>query len=171
MSQARLQRRRCLKLGVVTVWGLAAGCITPGQQKQDTLLRNSREFNNDIRWGRYDTASAHFETAEGLRFLKRADLVAEELVIADHEMTSIKFDVPPVKAKTIAYFEWYSKRDLVIHKTSVEQSWEIIDGDWRVVKQRRMRGERFPLVPEASPKPDVPEGPDAPGAGTSTTLP
>ena len=157
------RKRRCLAQfgwAAVVACSLPTGCITPGQQKQDTLLRNSREFNNDIRWGRYDTAAGHFEAAEGLRFLKRADLVGEEIVIADHEMTSIKFGEPPVKAKTVAYFEWYSKRDLVIHKTSVEQSWEIIGGDWRVTSQRRLRGERFPLITEPSaPAESADEGP------------
>lgn len=147
-------RRKLMHVGLaaLTAVSLTAGCMTPAQEKQDTLLRNSRELNNDIRWARYDTAAAHFEAAEGLRFLGRADLVAEELIIADHEMTSIKFDNPPVKAKTIAHFEWYMKNDLVIHKTLVEQSWELMSGSWRITSQRRLRGQRFPLVPEASSK-------------------
>jgi|GEM_PF-1234818 len=157
-------RRKLMSVGLATlaVASFVAGCMTPAQEKQDNLLRNSRELNNDIRWARYDTAAAHFEAAEGLRFLRRADLVAEELVIADHEMTSIKFDAPPVKAKTVAQFEWYMKNDLVIHKTLVEQSWELSSGTWRITSQRRLRGQRFPLVPEASPKNDATDaGPPA----------
>jgi outer membrane murein-binding lipoprotein Lpp len=150
-------RRKLMYVGLaaLTAATLSAGCMTPAQEKQDNLLRNSRELNNDIRWARYDTAAAHFEAAEGLRFLGRADLVAEELIIADHEMTSIKFDEPPVKAKTVAQFEWYMKNDLVIHKTLVEQSWELMSGTWRITSQRRLRGQRFPLVPEASQKNDA----------------
>ncbi|MDX2023423.1 MAG: hypothetical protein SF187_24520 [Deltaproteobacteria bacterium] len=144
-------RRRVLRGGLAAgVLASTQACISPGQQKQDQLLRSSREFNNDIRWARYDTAAGYFEATEGLRFLKRADLVEDELVIADHEMTSIKFDQPPVKAKTVAHFEWYTKRDPVIRKTSVEQTWEIVGGDWRVTSQRRLRGDRFPLVPESA---------------------
>jgi hypothetical protein len=63
-------------------------------------------------------------------------------------MTSVKFDDTPVKAKTIAHFQWYTKRDPVFRKSSIEQRWEIVGGDWRVTSQRRLRGERFPLVPE-----------------------
>lgn len=147
------QRRQVLaaSLGVLASGCLSSGCLSPGQQKQDVLVRSSREFNNDLRWARYDTAAGYFNGEEAVRFLKRADLVEDELVIADHEMTSIKFDQPPVKAKTVAHFEWYTKRDPVIRKTSVEQNWEIVGGDWKVMSQRRLRGERFPLVPE-SPK-------------------
>jgi hypothetical protein len=152
-----MMRRKlmCVGLAALTAASLSAGCMTPAQEKQDNLLRNSRELNNDIRWARYDTAAAHFEATEGLRFLRRADLVAEELIIADHEMTSIKFDDPPVKAKTVAQFEWYMKNDLVIHKTLIEQSWELMSGTWRITSQRRLRGQRFPLVPEASLKTDA----------------
>ncbi|MCG5051634.1 MAG: hypothetical protein KA712_01615 [Myxococcales bacterium] len=140
-------------------WGATLGlagplwaCLSPGQQRQDALLRISREMNNDLRWGRYETAVSHFEPAAGLAFLKRVDLVEDDLVIADHEMTSIKFDEPPVKAKTIVHFEWYTKRDPVVHKTSVEQTWEHREGAWALTKQRRLRGERFPLVTEPAEK-------------------
>ncbi len=125
-----------------------SGCMSPAQQRQDTLLRLSREFNNDVRWGRYDTAAAQFERAEGVRFLQRVELVSEELVIADHEMTSIKFEDGGTKAKTIAMFEWYTKRDPVIRKTSVAQDWVFDQGAWQVTKQTRLRGPRFPLVTE-----------------------
>lgn len=149
MNSALNNRRQVLR-GGLAAFAFTAACISPGQQKQDLLLRSSREFNNDIRWARYDTAAGYFEPAEAARFMKRADLVEDELVIADHEMTSIKFDVPPVKAKTVAQFEWYTKREPVIRKTSVEQRWEIVGGDWRVTSQRRLRGDRFPLVPESA---------------------
>lgn len=149
-------RRSFLKMGMGSAAASGfSGCITPGQQRQDTLLRLSREFNNDLRWGRYDTAVAHFQPAEAQRFLKRVDLVGEELVIADHEMTSIKFEEPALKARTVAVFEWYTKRDPVLRKTSVSQDWLFEEGVWRVTKQVRLRGPRFPLVPEiATEAPD-----------------
>ena len=48
----------------------------------------------------------------------------------------------------VAKFEWYHKRDPRVRATTVEQRWEHRDGDWRVVKLRRTRGERFGLVTE-----------------------
>ncbi len=163
-------RRGILKLsmGGATAFGLG-GCITPGQQRQDALLRLSREFNNDLRWARYDTAVAHFQPAEARRFLKRVDLVGEELVIADHEMTSIKFEDPALKARTVAVFEWYTKRDPVLRKTSISQDWLFEEGVWRVTKQVRLRGPRFPLVPELAS--ETAEGAPSPESGAPASPP
>lgn len=151
-------RRTLLKLsaGAAAMSSLSA-CLSPAQQRQDTLLRLSREFNNDVRWGRYDTALAHFEASEGARFLERVELVGEDLVIADHEMTSIKFEDSGTKARTVAVFEWYSQREPVIRKTSVAQDWTFEEGAWRLTKQVRLRGPRFPLVTEPV-KPLEPDG-------------
>lgn len=165
-------RRTFLTMGAATAASSWSACLNPKQQRQDTLLRLSREFNNDVRWARYDMAAAQFSSLEATRFLKRVDLVAEELVIADHEMTSIKFEEPSDKAKTIVVFEWYTKREPVVRKTSVVQVWAFEEGSWRLESQTRLRGPRFPLVPEA-PKEDAPElGPsneDAPKSGASDT--
>ena len=153
-------RRTVLMMGTAAAASSVSACFSPKQQRQDTLLRLSREFNNDVRWGRYDMAAAQFSPVEASRFLKRVDLVAEELVIADHEMTSIKFEEPSSKAKTIVVFEWYTKREPVVRKTSVAQTWGFDQGSWRLESQTRLRGPRFPLVPEAANE-------DAPKSGAS----
>jgi hypothetical protein len=137
---------------------LALGCaMTPTQRREDTLIREARQFNDDLRWARYDTLSASLPKEEAQLFLARANAIGDDLVLADYEVTSINFGKDSEVATVTASFQWYSRRAAVVHSTVLEQRWELRDGRWLVARQRRVRGDRFPLVPE-------PVAPPAPGA-------
>ena len=51
--------------------------------------------------------------------------------------------------------EWYNKSDPSVRQATLQQRWELRGGRWMMMKQRRLRGDRFPLVPEPvlEPKP------------------
>jgi hypothetical protein len=44
--------------------------------------------------------------------------------------------------------EWYKKSDPTVRQSTLQQRWELHNGRWMMIKQRRARGDRFPLVPE-----------------------
>jgi hypothetical protein len=48
----------------------------------------------------------------------------------------------------VAVFSWFNQRQGVVKKSTIEQKWEFLDAHWVVTSQRRVSGERFPLVPE-----------------------
>lgn len=141
---------------------LAAACLTPGQRREDTLLRNARFYNDDVRWGRYEKAAEALPAEDAARFLERARFVAEDLVMGDSEVLSVKFGNPSDTAVTEVKVEWYGKRDTTVRSATIEQSWEFRAGRWVLVKERRVRGDRFPLVLEpASPSAET-KAPPAP---------
>lgn len=137
---------------------LALACMmTPNQQREDTLIREARTFNDDLRWARYDQISASLPRDEAPLFLARANAVGDDLVMADFEVTSINFGPRSETATVGVSLQWYTRRASILHSTSIEQRWELRAGRWLMAKQRRVRGDRFPLVlepmtaPPASP--------------------
>jgi hypothetical protein len=146
------------RMGWLAVAALALGCaMTPTQRREDTLIREARQFNDDFRWGRYETLSASLPHDEAQLFMERANAVGDDLVLADYEVNSINFGKDSEVAKVNVSLQWYSRRDPIVHSTVLEQRWELRDGRWLVAHQRRLRGDRFPLIPE-------PVAPPAPAA-------
>jgi hypothetical protein len=130
----------------------AACVVTPAQRREETLMREARTFNDDMRWARYEQLGLSLPPEEAGLLLSRAAAVGDELVIADYEVTSITFAPGSEKATVVVKFEWYSKRSTSLRATTLEQRWEH-QGKWLVTKQRRLRGDRFPLITEPLPVP------------------
>jgi hypothetical protein len=132
---------------------LAACAVTPTQRREETLVREARMFNDDLRWARYEQLHLSLPPGEADLLASRAAAIGDDLVIGDYEVTSINFATGSEAATVMVKFDWYSKRMGIVHSSTVEQKWELQDGRWIMSKQRRVRGERFPLVPEPVPPP------------------
>jgi hypothetical protein len=142
--------------------GAPSGCFTPAQRREDSLVRVAREFNDGIRWRRNQDVVAHLTAEEGERFVARARAVGEDIEVADQEVASIRFLEGGKSAVVTVDLTWINTRRALVHKTVVAQQWRLQDGRWICAEQRRVHGERFPLVPE----PAAAEGgaPAVPGA-------
>jgi hypothetical protein len=141
---------------VVALALLSTACmVTPTQRREESLVREARSFNDDLRWGRYEQVGLSLPQEEASLLVSRAAALGDELVIGDYEVTSINFKTGSEKALVVVKFEWYSKRETSLHATTLEQVWEYQSGRWLVTKQRRLRGDRFPLItePVAAPAP------------------
>jgi len=105
-------------------------------------------FNDDFRWGRWDILGQSMTPEENALFQERKNLVDDNLVLADYEVTSIKFLQSSQAATVDVKLEWYKKNDPIVRQATLQQRWEFRGGRWMMIKQRRVRGDRFPLVPE-----------------------
>jgi hypothetical protein len=164
---------------VVGVVLLASGCMMGAtQQREENLVRTARMFNDDLRWARFEQMTGSMPADEARAFTSRVELVRDELVIADFEVTSINFAQGSEKATVMVKLEWYTKREPTVRNTTIEEKWEFRPGGWMMVKQRRTRGDRFPLTPEPAstvtspdraPDPASPDSPPStrPGAAAS----
>jgi hypothetical protein len=133
---------------------LAAACaMTPTQRREETLMREARSFNDDLRWGRYEQVNLSLPPDDAALLQSRATALGDDLTIGDYEVTSINFAKGSEAATVVVKFDWYSKRFNILKSSVIEQRWEMQEGRWLVVKQRRLRGERFPLIPEPIPPP------------------
>jgi hypothetical protein len=126
----------------------ALGCITPGQGREADLIRDARLFNDDFRWGRWDVLGQSMIPEENALFQARKNLLDNDLVIVDYEVTSVRFLQSSQAATVDVHIEWYKKNDPSVRQTTLIQRWELRGSRWMMIKQRRVRGTRFPLVPE-----------------------
>jgi hypothetical protein len=140
-------------LGLVAAACVAACAVTPTQRREETLVREARGFNDDLRWARYEQLHLSLPPGEAQLIASRAAALGDDLMIGDYEVTSITFAPGSEAATVMVKFDWYSKRVGIVHSSTLEQRWELQGGRWLVTKQRRVRGERFPLVTEPAPPP------------------
>jgi len=133
---------------LLLVAGILAGCMTPAQRREDNLLNEARTFNNDFRWARWSVVGQSMTPEENLLFQERKNLVDDNLVLADYEVTSIRFLQNSEVATVEVSLQWYKKDEPTVRKATLQQRWELRMGRWLMIKQRRVRGDRFPLVPE-----------------------
>ena len=149
------------------VFGIT-GCLTPGQRREDTLMREARLFNDDLRWGRWDSMTSSMPPADREPFKARVELVDKELVLGDFEVTAINFQDGNEAANVTVKIDWYWKRDQIVKNSELVQRWEWKAGRWVMTQQRRSRGDRFPLVPEPIKPPDAKDQ-IPPNSGQGTT--
>lgn len=133
-----------------TVAVSAAGCMgmAPNQRREAGLTKAAREFNDDLRWGRYEHVVPYLSKEESRALLVRKADLGDDFAVADNELTMIEFQPGSQKATVVADFTWYNQRRALVKKSTIEQTWEWTEGRWKVTDQRRVRGDRFPLVPE-----------------------
>jgi hypothetical protein len=148
-----MKRRLALSLVLVAS---ALGCMSPTQRREDDLMQNARIWNDDFRWGRWDIVGQSMTPEENKLFQKRKNLVDEDLVIVDYEVTAIHFLEHSQAATVDVKMQWYKKAEEIVRHVTLQQRWERRGGRWMMIKQRRVRGDRFPLVPEPAEAPDVP---------------
>jgi hypothetical protein len=125
-----------------------SGCMTPTQNRQDALVRITHEYNDGMRWGRYQDVTRHLAAEEAQKFVARTGTLDDDFEMADDEVTSITFTDGGTRAEVTVNFTWYNQRRSLVRKTLVGQDWRFSDGRWMCVSQRRLRGDRFPLIPE-----------------------
>ena len=151
---------------------LGPGCLTATQEREGTLVRMARTFNDDWRWGRWEAMAGAMPPDDARRFRERVESLDEELELADFEVTAIDFGPDSKTATVVATFEWYWKSDLRVRKTTVTQRWSAETGPWTMVEVRRTRGDRFGLVPEpAAPTAGDPMAPAGPDPNPATAAP
>lgn len=127
---------------------LAFSCATPAQNRRDALVKIAREYNDGLRWRRYQDVTPHLSADEARAFLARAGALGDDLQMADQEVSSIRFEEDGLRAAVIVQFTWYNQRRGLVRTTTVAEDWRYGDGRWICAAQRRVSGDRFPLVPE-----------------------
>lgn len=122
------------------------GCLAPAQRRQDDLSRIVREYNDGLRWRRFEQVVPHLRPAAAERLMARSASAAPDLEIADQEVTMIRVADGATRADVTATFTWYTQRSGVVRKTLVAQDWRFENGRWTCVAQRRLAGDSLPLL-------------------------
>ena len=106
-----------------------------------------REYNEHVKWERFDRASMFVPSAQ------RASRV-DEWDERAHDLKLITVDVVKIdrrgdrEARVQVKLEWYRASENTVHETQAVQTWERRGKDWLVVDEARLRGPEMPGLPE-----------------------
>jgi hypothetical protein len=128
---------------------LTGGCITGGgYSTRDKLLEVTREYNQGVRWRRFEQAAEHLPLAERRSFFDRHKALEEELDIADCELTRLDIDSKKEHATARVDYVWTLRRRGLVEKTTTDQVWEKKDGEWQLASEVRVSGAPLCLFDE-----------------------
>lgn len=135
----------------------AAGCA--GAPKRDQLMESVRAYNEGVRWERFTSAAVAVPPAERDQFLDEREELADDLRITDYEVVRVASHA--ATADVQVKMTWFLDSRGTVHDTWIRQRWERQGKAWRVVDERRVRGEAMPGLAEAAPGEVPTDGPTA----------
>jgi hypothetical protein len=141
-----------MRLTLAALTLVCGGCIMgAGYSTRDRVTQAAREYNDDIRWGRYELAKKHVPSDVRKTFVDRHKALDDDLEIADYEMVALEIDKSDKKkTKVTAQVEytWSLKRRGLVERTSTQQFWEEHDGEWVMAREERVKGAPLTLFDE-----------------------
>jgi len=121
------------------------GCIGAMEYSSlDQVTIAAREYNQDVRWGRFDKAAKHVPVDTRQRFIDKHANLEEDLDIEDFEMSGIEVDKTKKTATARVEYTWSLKTRGIVEKTTTRQKWERRDSEWVLASEERVKG--APLV-------------------------
>ena len=125
------------------------GCIGAMEYSSlDQVTIAAREYNQDVRWGRYDKAAKHVPVDTRQRFIDKHSNLEDELEIAEFEMSGIEVDKKKHTATARVEYTWSLKSRGIVEKTTTSQKWERRDSEWVLASEERVKGEPLVLIDE-----------------------
>lgn len=133
----------------------APGCISSGNSPSESLLYAVRDFNTELRWGRYDQIAPYLRPEVRDRYLEQLQSLGEDVEVVDQELTQIAL-TGPEQATARVQWSWTSKKRGLLERTSLKQHWGLARGRWVLLRQERMAGP--PLKPLEDPTAQATDG-------------
>ena len=127
---------------------VATGCA--GGPQRDMLMESVRAYNEGVRWQRFTAAAVAVPPAERDQFLDEREELADDLRITDYEVVRVASHAAAA-ADVQVKMTWFLDSRGTVHDTWIRQRWERQGKAWRVVDERRVRGEAMPGLAEAAP--------------------
>jgi hypothetical protein len=124
-----------------------AGCGA-GQRRTENLMDDIRGFNQGIRWHKHPQAALRIPPKEREDFLDEREDLEEDLRIADFEIQRVRYNNKRTKASVNVKWEWLLDSRGVLHKSTTKQNWQLYGKRWLMVKEKLVRGEPMPGVPD-----------------------
>ena len=113
----------------------------------DSLADSIRQYNEGVRWQRYDNAAIHVPPAERSEFVDGLDTRSKDLRITDYEIVRVDQKTDKL-AQVQVKMSWYLDSEQTLRETSAVQTWERHGKTWWVVEETRLRGKEMPGLRE-----------------------
>jgi hypothetical protein len=105
------------------------------------------DYNEGVKWGRYETASTFVPRPQRAARLDEWDEHDKDVKITN--WTIVRVDRKSDReARVQIKLEWYLASENTVHETHEVQTWERHGHDWQVVDEARLRGKEMPGLPE-----------------------
>ncbi len=123
-------------LAVLVVSG--TGCAS-GLSDRDELIEAVSHYNDDLRWGRWDSATVWMTPRARREFLRELPRATHggALQNADVEVVGLQ-PLPGGRAVVRVERSWYLLTDTELRSGLFEQRWEQMGGEWRLVGERQL---------------------------------
>ena len=131
-----------------------AACHPP--KSGDTLGDSIRQYNDGVRWGRYEVAAVHVPAKERSQFVDEADERSKDLKITDYEVVKVEQKGERV-AEVQVKVSWYKDSEGTLRETQAMQTWERHGKTWLIVDEARLRGTEMPGLREPPTAEDAKE--------------
>ncbi len=110
----------------------------------ETLPESVQQYNNDIRWQRWQAASQRVTKDQKMAFLEGYQSVDSDLRIQDHTVLRTAYDEKLSRANVFVRYQWYLDSKATLHTTEVLQRWVKMPGAWVVERQKTIKGPEIP---------------------------
>lgn len=137
---------RALSFSLLIGLSLAA-CGAP-QRDADTLQESILNYNEGVRWERFESAASSLPPKLRSEFVDEMDQRAKDLNISQYDI--VRVDKPTKKsAKVHIKVAWYKDSEGTLRETHALQTWERHGKTWWMVEETRLRGDEMPGLLDA----------------------
>lgn len=127
---------------------LVFGCGAAQVRPEHDLPESIRQFNDGVRWGRFEVAASSIPPRERSQFVDEMDERASDLKITDYEI--VKVDPRGTAgARVQIKLSWYKASEGTVRETHAVQTWERHGKAWWMVDETRLRGAEMPGLTES----------------------
>ncbi len=138
---------RAIVVGTAAL-AVALGLGCGGAAQRDVLMETVETYNDGVRWQRFTAAALAVPPAERDQFLDEREALAKDLRITDYEV--VRVAAHGDRAEIQVKLTWFLDSQGTVHDTWVRERWERQGAAWRVVDERRVRGEAMPGLAEVA---------------------
>jgi hypothetical protein len=119
-----------------------------GAQRTTDLMSDVREYNEGIRWQKFADSAMRLLPAERDDFLDEHERLADDLRVADYEVTRVGLEHGGELARVQVEWTWLLDSRGIVHTTVTRQSWKRYGKRWILTAEERLRGDPMPGVAE-----------------------
>ncbi len=115
---------------------------------QDKFYDAARKFNSSLRWGDFDRAAEYLPGSSVNAFLDQHEEHDEELIILEYNIKRMNLIKKKGIARARVEMSWHTDRDVVVRKTTVDETWQYYGGKWFLVDEHRISGDPVTIFSE-----------------------
>lgn len=150
-------RFRSFSLSVLLV---LSGCMFSNISTAEKFREMVDGVNEEARWSRLDLAAQRVHPTYRPTWAQKRSDWGDQVQIADSEVINLKIHDEDDTAESTVVVRWYRYDTMTLQTTTIEQSWDRVDGRFALSNEEIVRGDESLLAGRDEADADA-DGPDA----------